>query len=225
VRDVSLYVERRRAGVTGGAAAAGQRGNALALVVARIGRTGDPRWWLAAGAVAGLGTADNHQPGFFAVAVIVGAFLSGGRRLIFNRWFAAGAVIGVAFVVPDLWWRAQHGWATLAMTRELNPGERRPAQHPSVGDRRIRTVAAATALTTAPFAVLALPVLPPTGIGGRHQMDKTLAESVGWPELVDTVHSVWTSLPPGQQANAVIFTADYSEAAAINDSCGLANGY
>src|SRR6266511_3648805 len=93
---------------------------ALALIVARIGRTGDCRWWLVAGLVAGLGVADNHQPGFFALAVVIGALLSGGRRLVFNRWFVAGAGIAVAFVVPDIWWQAQHEWATIAMTRQLN---------------------------------------------------------------------------------------------------------
>jgi 4-amino-4-deoxy-L-arabinose transferase-like glycosyltransferase len=267
---------------------------ALALVVARIGRTGDPRWWLAAGLVAGLGVADNHQPGFFALAVVVGALLSGGRRVVLNRWFVAGAAIAIAFVVPDIWWQAQHGWATIAMTRQLNQenGGLRNIPVWVIGQlflvtlalawvwvaglrlvwrsgrplwralawaygllfvlyalttgakiyyltgayvyllaagataidgwlwaraRRVRTLAVATALTTAVFAVLVLPVLPPTGIGPRHTMDQTLAETVGWPELVDTVDTVWTSLPPGQRADAVIFTADYSEAAAINE--------
>ena len=92
----------------------------LALVVARIGRTGDCRWWLAAGLVAGLGVADDHSMSFFAIAVVIGALLSGGRRMIWNRWFLAGAAIAVAFEVPDLWWQAQHGWATIAMTHALN---------------------------------------------------------------------------------------------------------
>jgi Dolichyl-phosphate-mannose-protein mannosyltransferase len=92
----------------------------LALVVARIGRTGDCRWWLAGGVVAGLGVADDHSMAFFAVAVVIGALLSGGRRMIWNGWFAAGAVIAVAFELPDLWWQAQHGWATIAMTEALN---------------------------------------------------------------------------------------------------------
>ncbi len=92
----------------------------LALVVARIGRTGDCRWWLAGGLVAGLGVADDHSMSFFAIALVIGALLSGGRRMIWNRWFLAGAAIAVAFEVPDLWWQAQHQWATIAMTRSLN---------------------------------------------------------------------------------------------------------
>ncbi len=93
---------------------------ALALVVARIGRTGDARWWLAGGLVLGLGLANKHSVGFFAVALLVGALLSGGRRLVLNRWFLAGAAIAAAFTIPDIWWQAQHQWATIAMTRALN---------------------------------------------------------------------------------------------------------
>jgi hypothetical protein len=92
----------------------------LALVVVRIGRTGDCRWWLAGGLVAGLGVADDHSMSFFAVALVIGVLLCGGRRMIWNRWFLAGAVIAVAFEVPDLWWQAQHGWATIAMTQALH---------------------------------------------------------------------------------------------------------
>jgi len=92
----------------------------LALVVARIGRTSDCRWWLAGGVVAGLGVTDDHSEAFLAIAVVIGALLSGGRTMIWNRWFAAGAVIAMAFEVPDLWWQAQHGWATIAMTEALH---------------------------------------------------------------------------------------------------------
>jgi hypothetical protein len=36
----------------------------LPLVVVRIGRTGDCRWWLAGGVVAGFGVADDHSMSF-----------------------------------------------------------------------------------------------------------------------------------------------------------------
>jgi 4-amino-4-deoxy-L-arabinose transferase-like glycosyltransferase len=92
---------------------------ALALVVVRIGRTGEVRWWPVAGLILGLGLENKHSVGFFAVALVIGVFLAGGRRLVLNRWFLAGIAIAVAFTIPDIWWQAQHQWATIAMSRAL----------------------------------------------------------------------------------------------------------
>jgi 4-amino-4-deoxy-L-arabinose transferase-like glycosyltransferase len=266
----------------------------LALIVARIGRTGEPRWWLAAGAVLGLGLANKHSIGLFAVALFAGALLSGGRRLVLNRWFLAGAVIAAVFTVPDLWWQAQHQWATIAMTRVLSqdnggPGNigtwiggqfimaplamiwvwvaglrflwksGRPLWRAltwaygilfvffavTTGSKiyylagayifllaagavaidgwlaarrgRLRGLLTATAITTAGALPIVLPVLPVSDIGWTYPINQELAESMGWPHLVGTVRTVWTSLPPAQRASAVIFTADYGEAGAINE--------
>ncbi|HEY3953791.1 MAG TPA: glycosyltransferase family 39 protein [Streptosporangiaceae bacterium] len=266
----------------------------LGLVVARIGRTGETRWWLAAGVVAGLGAEDNHLAGIFAAALLAGALLSGARRMVANRWFAAGAVIAVALLVPDLWWQAQHGWATIAMTHALNQenggaahiatwvfGQLGMAAPPmvwvwAVGLRflwrsgrplwralawaygilfvlfavttggqvyylagayvyllaagavsldgwlherpaRLHRLLVVTGLVTAVFAVIVLPVLPPADDGWTYKISTTPGETIGWPQLVRSVRTVWTALPPAQRAHAVIFTADYSEAGAINE--------
>jgi 4-amino-4-deoxy-L-arabinose transferase-like glycosyltransferase len=266
----------------------------VTLVVARIGRTGDCRWWLAAGLIDGLGLADDHSAAFLAVAVFIGALLSGGRALVLNRWFLGGAVIALAFEVPDLWWQATHSWATIAMTESLH-GENGGLPNIAVwvigqlalvtlalvwvwvaglrflwrSDRplwralawaygllfvlfavttgaktyylgaayvyllaagavamdgwlqarpgRLRNLLVATALTTAVTVPVVLPVLPVADIGWTYKTSQNLGESVGWPQLVRSVDTVWTSLPPRQRASAVIFTADYSEAGAIND--------
>ena len=265
----------------------------LALVVVRIGRTGDTRCWLAGGLVLGLGLANKHSVGFFAVALFAGALLSGGRRLVLNRWFLAGAAIAAAFTIPDIWWQAQHDWATIAMTRALaqeNGGaanianwvigqllmtalvmvvlwvaglrflwrSERPlwralvwayailfvffavttggkiyylagayiyllaagavAADAWLAARRYRLPAllAATAVCTALAALIALPVLPARDLGGTQKINPVLAESVGWPQLVSTVRTVWFSLPASQRASAVIFTSNYGEASAIN---------
>ena len=266
----------------------------LALIVARIGRTGDRRWWLAGGLVTGLGVADDHSAAFFAIAIVIGALLSGGRRMLWNRWFLAGAAIAVAFEVPDLWWQAQHGWATIAMTHALNQenggavnivtwvfgqlgvvtlalawvwvaGLRflwRSGQPLwkalawaygllfvlfalTTGAKtyylgaayvyllaagavaidgwlaarpgRLRNLMLLTALTTAVSLLVVLPVLPAGDIAWTYQTNPTLGETVGWPQFVRTVEVAWRSLPPRQQAGAVIFTADYGEAGAINE--------
>jgi 4-amino-4-deoxy-L-arabinose transferase-like glycosyltransferase len=91
----------------------------LALIVARIGRTGDTRLWVPAAVVLGAGLTNKHSIGFFALALVIGALLSGGRALLANRYFALGGLIAALFTVPDLWWQAHHGWATIAMTHAL----------------------------------------------------------------------------------------------------------
>ena len=265
----------------------------LALIVTRIGRTGDTRWWLAGGLVLGLGLANKHSVGFFAVALFIGALLSGGRRAVLNHWLVAGAVIAAAFTIPDVWWQAQHQWATIAMSRTLNQENgglgnisswiigqllvaslvlvwvwvaglrflwrsERPLWRAlawaygllfvffalTAGAKiyylagayvyllaagavavdgwlrarpgRMRNVMLATALATAVVLPIILPVLPPADIG-TSKANPELAESVGWPQLVSTVRTVWTSLPPRQRADAEIFTANYGEASAINE--------
>jgi len=91
----------------------------LAYFVVRVGRTGDLRLWLPAGLVLGVGLANKHSIGFFALALVVGTVASGGGRQLWNRWFGAGLVLALLCTVPDLWWQAHHGWATIAMTRQL----------------------------------------------------------------------------------------------------------
>jgi 4-amino-4-deoxy-L-arabinose transferase-like glycosyltransferase len=266
----------------------------LAFVVARIGRTGDARWWLLGGLVLGLGLANKHSVGLFAISLFAGALLSGGRRMVLNRWFLAGTLIAAACTVPDLWWQAQHQWATIAMTRRLNQengglanvgnwviGQLIMSAVPFVwvwiaGLRflwrsgrplwralswaygllfvffaltagakiyylagayiyllaagavaidgwlaarqgRVRNLVLATAVTTLAALPIVLPVLPVTDIGWTYKLNQTQAESVGWQQLTGTVRTVWTSLPPAQRARAVIFTADYGEAGAINE--------
>ncbi len=265
----------------------------LALVVARIGRTGDTRWWILCGLILGLGLANKHSVGFLAVALFIGALLSGGRRLVLNRWFLAGAAIAAAFTIPDIWWQAQHDWATIAMTRALaqeNGGlanvanwvigqllmtalamvvvwvaglrflwrSGRPLWRAlawayailfvffalttggkiyylggayiyllgagavaidgwlAVRKARLRTLALATAVTTALTLPVALPLLPARDLGRTQKINPVLAESVGWPQLVSSVRTVWFSLPARQRASAVIFASNYGEASAIN---------
>ncbi len=266
---------------------------ALALVVAKIGRTGDARWWPLGGLVLGLGLANKHSVGLFAVALVIGIVLSGGRQLVLNRWFLAGAAIAAACTIPDVWWQAQHQWATIAMSRALaqeNGGlaniagfvigqltmsalalagvwmaglrflwrSGRPLWRALVwayailfvffalttGGKiyylagayiyllaagavaidgwlaartgRLRRLLLATAVSTAVAVPLVLPVLPPGDVGWTQKINPVLAESVGWPQLASTVRTVWSSLPAGQRASAVIFASNYGEASAIN---------
>ncbi len=267
---------------------------AIALVVVRIGRTGDTRWWLAAGALVGLGAADNHLAAIFAAVLLAAALLGPARRTVADRWLLAGAAIAVLFVLPDLWWQARHGWAMFEMTRALNEEHGGPANIITwiVGQfgvsclamtvlwlaglrflwqsgrplwrclviayavlsvlfavttgaqvyylgglyvcllaagaveldgwlrsrpDRMRKLVIATTLSALLSALIVLPVLPPSNAAWTYGVNSVSGETLGWPQLVGTVRQVWTGLPAGQRANAVIFAADYGEAGAINE--------
>jgi Dolichyl-phosphate-mannose-protein mannosyltransferase len=268
--------------------------SALALVVIRIGRTGDLRWWIPAGAILGVGAENKHLVGFFAVAIFLGALVSGARRMVLNWWFLAGALIAAALEIPDIWWQASHGWATIAMTHSLNQNNGGAAnilvwiigQLVVLGFFRVwgavaglrflwrsgrplwkalvwayallfvvfmlttgaqiyylagayvfllaagavsldgwlaarrsriyRTVGGLS-LTGLVFAVFLLPILPIADANVTNAVFPVQNQTVGWPQLVSSVRGVWFSLPAQQRSNAVIFTADFGAAGAINE--------
>lgn len=79
-----------------------------------------------------------------------------------------------------------------------------------------RTVARTLVISGLVALPIALPVLPPRGaepVLAAIQPDAL--ETVGWPELVDTVAQVYDGLPEGEQATATILTRNYGQAGAI----------
>ncbi|MFE3518623.1 ArnT family glycosyltransferase [Streptomyces sp. NPDC059166] len=92
----------------------------IALVVVRIGRTGDTRWWLAAGALVGVGSEFNHLAAIFGIVLVAAVLVGPARRTVADRRLLAGCLVAVLLVLPDLWWQARHGWAMFEMTRALN---------------------------------------------------------------------------------------------------------
>jgi hypothetical protein len=62
---------------------------------------------------------------------------------------------------------------------------------------------------------ISLPLLPPSSMSA---LDATgeLAETVGWPELIDQVAAVYETIPPGQRDDVAIFTGSYGEAGAVD---------
>jgi hypothetical protein len=64
---------------------------------------------------------------------------------------------------------------------------------------------------------IVLPVLPPNLIGWTDAVNPVMTETVGWPQLVSSVTSVWDTLSPAQRASTVIFASNYGEAGAIDE--------
>jgi hypothetical protein len=85
------------------------------------------------------------------------------------------------------------------------------------GTRRTRLLAAAVAVNAAVSVVLGLPVvrletLGSTPIPGINQIAR---DTVGWPQYVAQIASVYRSLPSADQHRATVVTSNYGEAGAV----------
>jgi 4-amino-4-deoxy-L-arabinose transferase-like glycosyltransferase len=277
---------------------------AITWVVLRIARTGRTRLWMVAGALVGVGLLNKDLVLVLVLSLTLGLFtVPGGRGLVFNRWYAIGALIAVAAWVPGLVWQAQHGWPQVEIARMIRDeygtaGQRigfvvlqiflfslgasvlwltgaigvwrdprwRFARvlavsglvafvlfvitagqayytvgvYPAliaagavVVERRPRmfwTMAVVVVVTSALTLPASLPILPPRTLaasgwagGGEQQL-----EMVGWPREVGLVASAYRSIPAARRSQAVILTANYGEAGAIDRyraSFGLPEAY
>jgi 4-amino-4-deoxy-L-arabinose transferase-like glycosyltransferase len=92
----------------------------LLWLVTRLLTSGDPRWWVAIGAVAGVGMSAKWNIGFLVAGLLLGFGLTpAARPLLRSPRLAAGAVLFLALAAPDFAWQATHGWPNLDVFRAL----------------------------------------------------------------------------------------------------------
>jgi 4-amino-4-deoxy-L-arabinose transferase-like glycosyltransferase len=93
---------------------------ALIVIVARLLRTGDPRWWVVYGALAGVALWNKHLPVLLTVAVLLALVAAGRWELLAPRWLAIGGALALVLAAPTLWWQAVNGWPQLQMAAALS---------------------------------------------------------------------------------------------------------
>jgi hypothetical protein len=93
---------------------------AVCLCVVRAERRGQPRWWLWAGLVAGLGTYNKLLIGVLLVGIAVGLALVGPRRRLGSPYLWGGAVLALLVGLPNVLYQVVNGWPELAMGRALS---------------------------------------------------------------------------------------------------------
>jgi len=92
-------------------------------------------------------------------------------------------------------------------------------QGQSISRRRAVRVGQALAFTLgASAALVILPIAPIGSSWWRFALEQNddLAEEIGWPEVVQTVASVYRSVPESERAHTRIFAGNYGEAGALN---------
>jgi len=95
-----------------------------AFALLRMIKTQNPRWWLAFGAMAGLGLENKYSIAVFAFALLAGLLLTPQRKLLFTPWLFAGGGVALLIFLPNLLWNLQHHWPFLELMRNIRASGR-----------------------------------------------------------------------------------------------------
>ncbi|MFI7116102.1 ArnT family glycosyltransferase [Amycolatopsis sp. NPDC049868] len=94
--------------------------SALGLTVLRLFRTGDGRWWLAIGAIIGIGL-EGKWLVLLMVASIGLAVVTVGPRTVFRSgWLAAGILLALVLAAPAVIWQAAHDFPLLTVASGIS---------------------------------------------------------------------------------------------------------
>jgi hypothetical protein len=93
---------------------------AVAYFVARLCRSGDPRWWLAIGAAIGFGMLSKYSMPFLVAGLAVGFFTSGLRRQLGSKWLWLGAGLALLLFLPNFLWQWRHDFISLAFLQYIH---------------------------------------------------------------------------------------------------------
>ncbi len=90
---------------------------ACILIVIRIVKTDNPKYWLLFGAAAGVGLENKVSPLFLGFGIATGLLLTKNRKFLLNKYLWLGGIIAGFLFLPYILWNATHGWPTLEFMR------------------------------------------------------------------------------------------------------------
>lgn len=92
--------------------------------------TNEPRYWLIAGVLCGIGLENKYSMLFCIAGLIVGLVLTQERRWLRNRWFWAGVILALTLFLPNFLWLIHHNFPFLEFERDSRMSGSRIARAP-----------------------------------------------------------------------------------------------
>ena len=90
-----------------------------AYLILRMIKTGNTRFWLAFGTIAGLGLQNKYSIAVFAFGLLVGLLLTPHRKLLLTPWLFAGGGVALVMFLPNLLWNIHHHWPFLELMHNI----------------------------------------------------------------------------------------------------------
>lgn len=91
-------------------------------LVVRLLQGAHPSWWLAVGAVAGVGLLNKHTMLLWGLGLALGLLLTPHRRHLRSPWLWGGTALALLIFLPNLIWQYRFGWPTLEFVQHIDRG-------------------------------------------------------------------------------------------------------
>lgn len=91
-----------------------------AWLLLRLVNSGDARWWLAIGAVIGLGMMTRYTMLFCVAGIVVGVLATPLRRQLASPWLWAGVALSLLLFAPNAWWQWRHDFIYLDFVEHIH---------------------------------------------------------------------------------------------------------
>lgn len=83
----------------------------LAYLIIRIIKRKEPKLWIVAGLVVGVGLFTKLTMFFFVASLLISFLvIPSSRKYLRSKWIPIGGLISVAFILPMTYWNFIHGW-------------------------------------------------------------------------------------------------------------------
>ena len=95
----------------------------LSWVLIRLDQTGDERWWLAFGAIAGFSLNTKYLVAFYLAALAVGVLATPRHKSLSKPWLYLGVLLAAVMVAPNVLWQQAHDWPFLELGKAASGGK------------------------------------------------------------------------------------------------------
>jgi hypothetical protein len=92
----------------------------IAYFTTRLLRTENPRWWLAIGAVVGVGLLTKYSIIFFIAGILGGVVLTRALRFLLSGWFWGGIALALLIFLPNFLWLVRHDFISYHFLQHIH---------------------------------------------------------------------------------------------------------
>jgi uncharacterized membrane protein len=128
-------------------------GVTVTYLLIRLLKSEDPRWWVAIGAMLGVGMETRYTMGFLAVGLALAVPITPARRYLRSGWLWLGVGISVLIFLPNLVWQAHHHFISREFLTYLHARDLRQGRYDGFYREQLLVC---VNVVTAPLALMGL---------------------------------------------------------------------